>query len=229
MAVTVMFKRTKMPRWTADEINSAFAKARKSIDDADKALSKAVASCDLKAIDELLAKFKRLPCVATVLIQAIKDKKWVVVDVFEKNNFIHIIESAVQNDIDAVRALLDYNYNVNAKDHELGSTALMIAAEINSCALAELLLLHGANVDEQDKCGQTPLMKASINNHKDMVELLLSNGADPEIKDNSGLKAGDIAIKQGHDSLMEFIVDFKENQRLNDLISNNSNLSYLEF
>ena len=42
---------------------------------------------------------------------------------------------------------------------------------------SELLISHGANINEKDKDGRTVLYYATINNSKETIELLISHGA----------------------------------------------------
>ena len=52
-------------------------------------------------------------------------------------------------------------------------------------AIAQLLLAHGANVNEINEYGSTPLIDAADAGHSEMVKFLLSKGAKLEIKDKS--------------------------------------------
>ncbi|EAX97026.1 hypothetical protein TVAG_315280 [Trichomonas vaginalis G3] len=48
---------------------------------------------------------------------------------------------------------------------------------INSIEIAELLISHGANINEKDEDGKTALHFAAYYNSKEIAELLISNGA----------------------------------------------------
>ena len=63
-------------------------------------------------------------------------------------------------------------------------------------SLAELLLTHGAEVNEKDDTGETPLHKASYRVHKDVVELLLAHGADVNAKTKADETPLDLCAKR---------------------------------
>jgi uncharacterized protein len=129
-------------------------------------------------------------------------------------------------DAEVVRALLAKGANPNIND--MGVTPFLVAAGVNAgndggtglaaqhsgggpvnMELMELLLQHGANVNDQVKGtltysmrisrapsaneGRTALHIAALDGKTDLVRYLLSKGADPEIKDAGGLKAVDLA------------------------------------
>ncbi|EAY16580.1 Protein phosphatase 1 regulatory inhibitor subunit 16A, putative [Trichomonas vaginalis G3] len=56
-------------------------------------------------------------------------------------------------------------------------TTFYKAAWNNSKETAEVLISHGANMNEKDEDGNTPLHEAAKNNCKEIVELLISHGA----------------------------------------------------
>jgi ankyrin repeat protein len=64
--------------------------------------------------------------------------------------------------------------------------------------IAELLLLHGADLNLQHGNGGTALMFATLFGRNDLVRLLMEHGADLNIKDNRGLTALDLAVQQGN-------------------------------
>jgi hypothetical protein len=68
-------------------------------------------------------------------------------------------------------------------------TALHIAAHFNQSSSIEMLLKHGANIDEVDEFLMTPLMLAVESGGNDAAEVLLSFGADPNLKGREGQTA----------------------------------------
>jgi len=64
------------------------------------------------------------------------------------------------------------------------SQAFYIAARNGHIAIAELLLAHGADVNQRGFFEATGLHWAAINGHGDMVDWLLRHGADPALKDD---------------------------------------------
>ncbi|EAY19831.1 hypothetical protein TVAG_178750 [Trichomonas vaginalis G3] len=78
---------------------------------------------------------------------------------------------------------LSLGVDINQKN---GSTALHITAQYNFTEVAEFLLLHGANINEEDYSGKTPLRIAAHNNCREVAEILLSYGANINEKDCFG-------------------------------------------
>ena len=63
------------------------------------------------------------------------------------------------------------------KKNKNGETALLYATINNSKEIAELLISHGANINEKNKDGVTALHIAAENNNKETAEVLISHGA----------------------------------------------------
>ena len=76
----------------------------------------------------------------------------------------------------AVQTLLDNRADINARDDN-STTALMIAALVQSKELVELLLKNGADPNVKAKEGVTALMLAEANPHKGVIEVLKKYGA----------------------------------------------------
>ena len=131
----------------------------------------------------------------------------------------------IGGDAEVVRALLAKGADPNIND--MGLTPFLIAAGVNAgttggtglaaersvggpvnMELVDLLLQHGANVNDQvtgtltysmrvsrapsANEGRTALHIAALDGKTDLVRYLLSKGANPEIKDAGGLKAIDL-------------------------------------
>ena len=98
-----------------------------------------------------------------------------------------------------MRRLLDAGIDARARyGGEL--TALMWAAGHDegvgvtaSARVIDLLLAHGAALDDADDRGRTALMIAAELGYGDIVELLLARGADRARKDKQGKTALDLA------------------------------------
>jgi ankyrin repeat protein len=83
--------------------------------------------------------------------------------------------------------------DVNSRDNS-GRTPLMLAADHDSLVpdeVMDLLLAHGAKIDEQDPEGNTSLMIAAKAGGMSGVEYLISKGAVVNLKN----KAGETALK----------------------------------
>ena len=68
---------------------------------------------------------------------------------------------------------------------EMDITPLILACQLNSALIAELLIKNGANVDRKIPNGINALMVATYNSNIDCVKLLLAYGATPNIATGS--------------------------------------------
>src|SRR5215831_7872540 len=99
---------------------------------------------------------------AAVLVQATNDPSVVV--------------AARDGDLEAVRALLAKNADVNATAHD-GSTALLWAVYHSDVPMARALIAAGANFTTANHYGVTPLLQASRTGDTPMIAELLKAGA----------------------------------------------------
>ena len=101
-----------------------------------------------------------------------------------------LIKAAKAGDRDTCARLLQGNASdrayVNGRGG-LNSTALIEAAALGHIGIVELLLDHGAGLDDkEDAEGNSPILAASSGGHISVVELLISKGANPNDKDMYG-------------------------------------------
>lgn len=98
--------------------------------------------------------------------------------------------AAQDGQFEIVQRLLDAGANVNGT-LKAGSgsapgkdqPALSEAAHLNYGDIVELLIAHGADVNQTDSnYGRTALFGAAVYNHHEIVQVLLANGADPNIR-----------------------------------------------
>jgi ankyrin repeat protein len=114
----------------------------------------------------------------------------------------------------AVTCLLRHGADVNAREPWQGETALMWAAGGNHAAIAKLLILHGAELDEQSAVPDfprrqagltvlprgrwTPLMYAARQGAVDAARTLAEAGANLDLTDPDGTTALVLAIINVH-------------------------------
>ncbi|MDA7676478.1 ankyrin repeat domain-containing protein, partial [bacterium] len=87
-----------------------------------------------------------------------------------------IHDAAYNGNIAVVRAELNKNVDVNAKDAD-GNTPLDMAIWGEYTEIAELLITNGADVNLIDEEGYTPLDKALTGNYDEMAAVLHAHGA----------------------------------------------------
>ena len=86
------------------------------------------------------------------------------------------------NDLTALRKLLDAGEDVDARDRD-GNTVLIYAAGFAQTAFVRELIARGADVNAQDKEGHTALHAAAGTHSLEIVELLLRHGANVDACD----------------------------------------------
>jgi ankyrin repeat protein len=101
-----------------------------------------------------------------------------------------ILNRVRDNDLNAVKELIDAGADVNMQNDMMGYTPLILSIHGGHKEMAELLISKGADINIQDnRTGYTPLMLALNSNKTEMAELLLEKGADFKIKGNDGATA----------------------------------------
>ncbi|KAH6683643.1 ankyrin repeat-containing domain protein [Plectosphaerella plurivora] len=120
------------------------------------------------------------------------------------------LRHAIQNrQRSIVRRLLRRKHDpadVNLRDPDTGNSALMWALFHGSPHMADLLIDHGANVDEIFPDGSTPLIKAVQGGHSDTVWKLVRRKADLDQQDKKGRTALHYALMRVDFSLAWLLV-----------------------
>jgi uncharacterized protein len=113
-----------------------------------------------------------------------------------------------------LKMLLEYNSDVRASDHE-GRTALHYASLNGFFEGVQLLLMHGAQANQQDIHGCTPLHLASGKHcllweteqvYGSIISLLLKAGAKPDMRDGQKRTALHYASMYGHAHLVNQLI-----------------------
>ena len=119
--------------------------------------------------------------------------------------FVGLCESGNAGEIE--EAILN-GANVDAKESNYGTTALMAAALKGKTETAKLLLRHGANVNAEDNNGWRALMWASAKGKTETAELLLRYGADVDAKDNEGNTALMYATREDNTEIARLLSEY---------------------
>ncbi|XP_037800682.1 oxysterol-binding protein-related protein 1-like [Penaeus monodon] len=86
---------------------------------------------------------------------------------------------------------LDISCKGKSKSNQ-GWTPLHLASYFGHRNCVEVLLQHGAALDELNDAGDTPLHKAALTNREDVVLLLLEHGASVSTINGEGLRPSDL-------------------------------------
>lgn len=135
--------------------------------------------------------------------------------------------------IDAVRLLLDWKANPNAKAAD-GATALLEAVRFGHQAVAQLLLGRGACVDVADADGNTPLMIAAegtayFPNNAPMTEAVLKAKPQINAQDSRGRTALYRASTEGKLESMRLLIEHHANPDLQALDGSTALLETVTF
>ena len=89
-----------------------------------------------------------------------------------------IHRAVINNDLETVRDCLQKGVDADVRKGQ-GVTPLCIATYHGHKAIAELLLEHGADLNQglEEENGVNPLLNAAIEGHRELVEFLLARGA----------------------------------------------------
>ncbi|XP_045687239.1 ankyrin repeat domain-containing protein 24 isoform X2 [Phyllostomus hastatus] len=111
-----------------------------------------------------------------------------VVDIVDSSGWTALHHAVAGGCISSSEMLCSFKAQLNPRDR-LGTTPLLIAAQMCHTDLCRLLLQHGAAVNDQDLQGRTALMLACEGASPETVEVLLQGGAQPGITDVLGQDA----------------------------------------
>src|SRR3989339_207408 len=97
------------------------------------------------------------------------------VNIIDEYGFTPLIETAIVNDIEKAKLILEHNADPNFKDLT-GGTALHWAVENSHLELCRLLLKRGANPNAYTHASEAPMVKALLRNNGALKDLLVEHG-----------------------------------------------------
>lgn len=119
-----------------------------------------------------------------------------------------IVTSAGAGYADLVRQLIASGADVRARDVQHGGTSMVFAAIGGHVNCMQILLEHGADVNEKSSDGITPLLYAAMGNQRDCLQWLLKNGANVNDRnDNDGQTALMYAAVGGNTGCLRILLE----------------------
>ena len=104
---------------------------------------------------------------------------------------ISLMDAALAGKVEIIRQHITVGTNLDQRDLQSGSTALITAATFGQTEVAQILIENGADLEIQNNEGSTALMTATFLCHTEIVKALLEKGADRGVKNNAGATALD--------------------------------------
>ena len=121
-----------------------------------------------------------------------------------------LLAACKRGNVSLVLELLAAGADANACDAScLLDSALNRAADAGHVDVAEVLLLHGANVHRRNRLGLTPLHLASVRGHVHVVQTLLTQREPPDVGalDLEGNSALHLAAREGFRDVCGMLLD----------------------
>ncbi|MBL0738441.1 ankyrin repeat domain-containing protein [Flavobacterium sp. GN10] len=115
----------------------------------------------------------------------------------EMTNERDILKAVQENNIDAVAKALKNGENVNLTDSHKRSL-LLIATNNKNFEMAELLVKHGADVNQQADNLDSPFLYAGASGQTELLKLFLANGARFDVFNRYNGSALIPACERGH-------------------------------
>ncbi|XP_044726613.1 serine/threonine-protein phosphatase 6 regulatory ankyrin repeat subunit B-like isoform X3 [Chrysoperla carnea] len=119
------------------------------------------------------------------------------------------LQFAIWNDhSQVVEVLLEYNANVNVRNHIDRETPLHVSARSRDVEICKMLLNKGADVDAKEKNGSTALHIATEEGSNEIVKLLLERGAKVDSKNKCNITPLYLSAQRDHQEIIETLLKF---------------------
>ncbi|MDT8401511.1 MAG: ankyrin repeat domain-containing protein [Bacteroidales bacterium] len=127
------------------------------------------------------------------------------VDATDPENISPLIYAVANNNLNTVKALLEYNPNTGIMTNS-GESALHIAAKDNMLEIAEALIRTDADLNLKDRHGATPLHYASAYGYFYMCDLLIYYNAAIEARSEDGSTPLMAAVYSGQADISDLLL-----------------------
>ena len=115
-----------------------------------------------------------------------------------------------------IKMAVEKGTNVNARDYDDKTTALIIATKLKESPLVQYLLKNGAKPDYYGDDGQTPLAIAAGQGDRTIVALLIKYKADLDIADKNGSTPLITAVLGRKNRVVQLLLDLGADHTLED-------------
>lgn len=146
--------------------------------------------------------------------QRVKDilNTGVTANLIGEGGFTPLMIATYNGQYDAVMALLAKGANPNWGENAWGNALHYTVYNPDNPShdydgIAELLIKHGANLNEKNALGQTPLFICVAQNKPQTLSVLLRHKADPNILDNDGWNALMMAVNQRKTAMINTLLN----------------------
>jgi len=137
------------------------------------------------------------------VVQAVLDRQRDLCNMTTANGLPMLYLAARFERPEVIKLLLEHGADLSARNPGGNRTALFPAAWAGNVAVAEVLIVAGADVGAKDSYGLTALQLAAEAGQKEAAELLIAHGARIDDKDMYGLTPVDRAVRWGHQDVAE--------------------------
>ncbi len=136
-------------------------------------------------------------------------------DELDEDGLAELHKAIMNTDIYSIRKLLEAGAGINVKETKSEWTPLMFATQQHDYKIMEILLSHGANVNEVELDGRSALHLAigrGIGPGMELVKLvkiLLDHGSDVNTKDDGGIRMSpvDLTLQRGNPDILGLLIE----------------------
>lgn len=115
-----------------------------------------------------------------------------------------------------IKMAIEKGVNVNTRDYDDRTTALIVTARKKEAPLAQYLLRNGAKPNLYGKDGKTPLVIAAANGDRLIVSLLIQFEADLDIGDRNGTTPLIAAVLARKNQIVKLLLESGADHTLED-------------
>ncbi len=127
------------------------------------------------------------------------------IDLNSNSNESPIYTASKSNNIDGVKLLLNYKYQIVSKKED--SDPLYVAAQEGNLEICRILLANGADIEIKFREGYRPIYVAAQRGRMSVVKYLYETGADIDMKCINGSTPLYIASQEGRTDAVKYILD----------------------